>query len=289
MKPTQPDWESLADINFLVRRRLVEHLNAAIGAVNLVDTPEAGGKPADFWKGHAIRHIMRAQHLYEAWSMLIRYKSGQRMTHTRQFRAGDLLEGLASETFQTYVPHVDHERILEGNRETLQEALFLIHSAAYGLGPNVRLLTDFRDGGFWFRVRYHDSRHQTRTLTELLDMLGDDWRTANTGFELHRAKDFLEMNDCALSFSWRENQGELAFFVPAVGAVRPSPATLALAGHDTTSAAPDALTAAETLLAATASNTEDETQPSAEDIRRRFSKRIQANYSSTENSSRSDG
>ena len=273
MTSTQPDWSSLADINFLIRRRLVEHLNAAIGAVNLIDTPEAGAKPAEFWKAHAIRHIMRAQHLYEAWSMLIRYKSGQRVTNGRQFRAGDLLEWLASETFQTYVPHSDHDRVLAGNRETLQEALLLLHSAAYSLGPHVRLLTEFKDRSFWFRVRFQQSKVKWQTLDELLEQLGDDWRTANAGFELHRAQDFLEMNGCTLSLMLHENVAELAFSVTVVGAgVQHEAMTSAQTDDDTIASAP----------------TNDETQPSGEDIRRRFSKRVEANYINPERFSRKE-
>jgi hypothetical protein len=270
---TQPDWDSLADINFLIRRRLAEHLNAAVGAVNLIDTPEAGARPAEFWKAHAIRHIMRAQHMYEAWSLLIRYKSGQRLAQGRRFRAGDLLEWLASETFQTYIAHPDHERVLAGNRETLQEALLLIHSAAYSLGPHVRLLTEYKEDHCWFRVRFQVNKLKWRTLDELLEQLGDDWRSANAGFELHRAQDFLEMNGCALSYRLHETAGELSFSVALVSAGAQHEAIASAQSDD------------ETIPTSPAN---DETQPAGEDIRRRFSKRIQANQPKPERFSRSE-
>jgi hypothetical protein len=260
---TQPDWDSLADANFLMRRRLLEHLSAAIGAVNLIDTPEGGSKPADFWQKRAIRHIMRAQHLYEAWSMLIRYKAGQHVQRVHPFRAGDLLEWLASETFQTYTPNPDHDRLLIGNRETLQEALLLVHSAAYSLGPSVRLLAQYKEDGFWFRVRYQDARQKAHALPELLEQLASDWRTENAAYELQRAQDFLEMNDCELTFVRGDDYCELMFFVDATSPARQQAAA--------------AVTSEDETLLAPPTNDEDETHPSGEDIRRRFSRRIQAN------------
>lgn len=258
MNRIQPSWDSLADINFLVRRRLVEHLNAAIGAVNIIDTPEAGGQPVEFWKKRAIRHIMRAQHLYEAWNMLARYKSGQSLAQARQFRAGDLLEWLASETSQTYLPHPDHGRILAGNRETMQEALLLMYSAAHTIGPGVRLLAESKDDGFWFRVRYQDHKSQPKTLDGLFDQLSDDWRTGNAAYELGRAQDFLELNDCVLTYARRDGFCELGFFV-------------AVAGTGNAQAASATMRDTEETIAARP--TEDETEPSGDDIRLHFSKR----------------
>lgn len=273
MDPSTPDWESMADVNFLIRRRLIEHLNAAIGAVNLVDTPEAGSKPAEFWKTHAIRQIMRAQHLYEAWNTLMQYKAGQRLTQQHPFRAGDLLEWLSSETFQTYIPHTDHEEILVGNRETLQEALLLVHSAAYSLGPNVRLVTDMRGSNFWFRIQYQDLKHKTHSFADLMETLGDQWRTANASFELSRAQDFLEMNGCALQYSWKDGVSELGFFVASINAARQgTPAASTQTEDETLASLPDA----------------DETHASAEDIRSRFSRRVQSNQSSVAKSSAAD-
>lgn len=262
MNRIQPNWDSLADVNFLVRRRLVEHLNAAIGAVNIIDTPEAGGKTAEFWKKRAIRHIMQAQNLYEAWSMLARYKSGQTAVYGRQFRAGDLLEWLASETSQTYMPHPDHERILAGNRETLQEALLLIFSGAHTIGPSVQLVTESNDKGFWFRVRYQDHKRQPKTLDGLFEQLDDDWRTGNAAYELSRAQDFLELNNCTLSYSRAKGTCELGFFVAAVGAGQPHPTAATLRDTEETVATRP---------------TEDETEPSGDDIRTHFSRRSRGN------------
>ena len=252
----QPSWDSLADVNFLVRRRLVEHLNAAIGAVNIIDTPEAGSKPVDFWKKRAIRHIMQAQNLYEAWNMLARHKSGQTAVYARQFRAGDLLEWLASETSQSYIPRPDHDRILAGNRETMQEALLLIYSAAHTIGPSVQLITECSDDGFWFRVRYQNHNRQPKTLNGLFDQLEDDWRTGNAAYELCRAQDFLELNNCTLTYLRLTDACELGFFVVGAGQSHPSAATM----RDT-----------EETVATRASD--DETEPSGDDIRTHFSRR----------------
>lgn len=257
MNRIEPNWDTLADVNFLVRRRLVEHLNAAIGAVNIIDTPEAGGKPVEFWKTRAIRHIMQAQNLYEAWNMLARHKSGQTAAYSRQFRAGDLLEWLASETSQTYVPRSDHDRVLTGNRETMQEALLMIYSAAHTIGPSVQLITECGDDGYWFRVRYQTSKRQPKTLEGLFEQLEDDWRTGNAAYELSRAQDFLELNNCTLTYLRLSDACELGFFVAAAGAGQNQiPATM----RDT-----------EETVAAPSSN--DETEPSGDDIRSHFSRR----------------
>jgi hypothetical protein len=272
MNRIQPNWDSLADINFLMRRRLIEHLNAAIGAVNVIGTPEAGAKPDEFWKTHAIRHIMRAQNLYDAWNMLIRYKAGQRLTHISQFRAGDLLEWLASETHQTYLPRPDHDRVLAGNRETLQEALLLIHSAAYSIGPGVQLLTESKEEGFSFRVRYQDRKRRPMTLETLLEQLGDDWRTESAAYELQRAQDFLEMNDYALTYTRGETYCELGFFVTVVAAARSSS---------------NAITDTQPIddTAAVANPNDEETHPSGDDIRSHFSRR---GHSNSNHSSRTE-
>ncbi|HLU09359.1 MAG TPA: hypothetical protein VK003_06810 [Oceanobacillus sp.] len=259
MNRIQPNWNSLADINFLVHRRFVEHLNAAIGAVNIIDTPEAGGKPVEFWKKRAIRHIMQAQNLYEAWSMLARHKSGHTTVYTSQFRAGDLLEWLAAETSQNYVPQPDHDRILEGNRETLQEALLLIYSAAHTMGPNVQLLAESSTKGFWFRVRYQDTRRQPRNLEELFEKLDDDWRTGNAAYELARAQDFLELNRYSLHFVRLKDACELGFFVAAAGMAHSSSADAIRETEETIATRP----------------IEDETQPDGDNIRSHFSRRGQ--------------
>ncbi len=268
MTQPQPDWDSLADANFLMRRRLIEHLNAAVGAVNLIDTPEGGAKPADFWKSRAIRHIMRAQHLYEAWNLLIRYKAGHHVTRTHLFRAGDLLEWLASETYQTYSPHPDHDLLLIGNRETLQEALLLVHSAAYSLGPGVRLHTQVKDDRFAFRVRYQAAKPGAQTLADLLEQLVNDWRTESAAYELRRAQDFLQMNDCELTLVQGDRCCELGFSVATAGNARQQPAAGEIEvedDFDITAIVRD----------------EDETQPSGDDIRARFSRRVQANTAKT--------
>ena len=271
MNRIQPNWDSLADVNFLVRRRLVEHLNAAIGAVNIIDTPEAGGKPVEFWKKRAIRHIMQAQNLYEAWSMLARHKSGQTAVYGRQFRAGDMLEWLASETSQSYFPHPDHDRILAGNRETLQEALLLMYSAAHTIGPGVQLIAESSNKGFWFRIRYQDHKRQPKTLDGLFEQLDDDWRTGNAAYELCRAQDFLELNACRLTYTRLKDACELGFFVAAagVGQTQPSAATL----RDTE----------ETVAS---QPTDDETEPDGDDIRNHFSRRGRG---MADRHSRSDG
>ncbi len=71
----------------------------------------------------------------------------------------------------------------------------------------------------WFRVRYQMLRTPAASLEDLiasLERLPDTWRNRNCVFELKRARDFLNMNNCELHYTVEGNVCEMAFFVSAV-------------------------------------------------------------------------
>jgi hypothetical protein len=219
LEENKPDWRRLADVNFLIYRRMIDHLNAAFGAINLIGSNTE--QTTDYWKQRALKQLMRATQLYGAWNHLLQVKGVEQVAPPGQrvFRALDLMEWLASEMAQQYTPHPDHERLLKGNRETLQEALLLLQSAAYSLGPGVRLLTQNNSDGMWFRIRYTLMKAAPPTLDGLLESLTDDWRSELTAFELYCAGEFLALNDATLHYSAEDEHATLGFFIAAA---RPS-------------------------------------------------------------------
>jgi hypothetical protein len=214
----EPNWKTLADVHFVMQRRMLEYLNAAVGALTLIDTPEGAAKPDNFWKERALRQVMRAHNLFNAWNALIRHKTGQRPAPSamRQFSAADVIEWLAVELRHSSGDRSGSDRLLHGNRETLQEALLLLHSAAYSIGPGVRTITAQRPAGMWFRVRYTTYKPPPPTLAALREQLASDWRTEMAAYELERAQDFLELNGLALEYLIGDGYCELGFFVRAV-------------------------------------------------------------------------
>lgn len=220
MPYTEPDWDSLSEINFILYRRMSDHLNAALAAISLLGAPEAQEDP-EFWRERALNEVMRSLGMHSAWASLVRYQLGEQFLpqHLLQFRASEMLQWLTAELQLINVPPLPADMLLFGNRESLQEALLLLHSCAGTLGPGVMLQAQVEGGGMWFRVRYQSIRKPPTTLDELLiglERLPETWRTRNAIFELKRARDFLTMNKCELQFTVEENICELAFFVNAI-------------------------------------------------------------------------
>jgi hypothetical protein len=216
----EPDWQALAEINFLLYRRMAEHLNAALAAISLTDPSNSKtGQPAQFWQQRALNETLNALNLHNAWSSLIRHKAGETMMpqHQRRFQANDLLRWLARELQLMYTPQASQDITLSGNRETLQEALLLLRSSAQMLGPGVHLQAQATHDGLWFRVRYRWYKSPPANLGALLESLGKHWRGRGTAFELLRAQDFLAMNDCPLVYQVVDDYCELAFFIYALG------------------------------------------------------------------------
>jgi hypothetical protein len=215
LEELRTDWKRLADVNFLIYRRMTNYLSAALGAVNLIGTDTE--QSLEYWKQRAIKQLMRANQLYSAWNHLLQMQGVEQVSPPSQrlFRASDLMEWLAAEMTQHYPHHPDHDRLLQGNREMLQEALLLIYSASYSLGPGVRLLTQSMPNGIWFRIRYNLVKKAPPTLDGLLETLTTDWRSEMTAFELFCASEFLALNSSGLEYVPDEQHATLGFFIPA--------------------------------------------------------------------------
>lgn len=214
---TQGAWERLSAVNMTMHRRIVEYLNAAIGAVNLAANSDRAAQLV--WRQQSVRQIMRAHNTFTAWSSLIRYKAGESPTlpaDQRVFRFGDLLDWLSTELTQKRVPNEHDELRLRGSRETLQEAMVLLYSCAYGLGPAVKLIVQGSPKGVTLGVRYRKHGETPLTLDSLLNRPTENWRLEHLTFELTCVRDFLAMNGCALDYTVEAKHCSLTFSIPTV-------------------------------------------------------------------------
>lgn len=206
----EPDWEALSEVNFLINSRMTEQLNTALAAIERLPDVE-------HHRSRALEMVRSTLNMHIAWATLIRHKAGQSRTLTAnpQFGSQEMVNWLASILHLSESPHPDDALSLHGNRETLQEAVMLLRSCAQTLGPGVRVLVEQQANGLWFRVRYGAVGLPPNTLDELVSSLQTNWRVQSACFELRCARDFLEMNQCELFYSTRNNDCELAFFVQA--------------------------------------------------------------------------
>ena len=128
----EPDWEALADLQFLLYNRIADSLNAALTGIALCDMPEAQDKPPGFWKERASAKIGNVLNMFTAWSYLTRFKMGESIPEraVRPFEANALLQWLGGQLQLIPAPEIASNPLLYANRETLQEALLLLYSAA---------------------------------------------------------------------------------------------------------------------------------------------------------------
>ncbi len=244
----EPDWDSLGSIQFLLHQRIAEQLNTALAAIDLINRPEAADAPPGFWQQRASDAALRALHIENAWSSLIRHKLGEHFLpqHLLNFRTSELIRWLAVEIGCPQFATPGDDLLLRGNRETLQEALLLLHSCAGSLGPHVRLVVQATGSGMGFRIRYGLVKTPPPTLERLMDALADagNWRAETALFELKRAHDFLTMNGCTLHYHVGADHGEMAFSIPAaLSATQSAPApaaTPALTDDEDTTSRPSA-------------------------------------------------
>lgn len=210
-------WERLAAINMTMHRRVVEHLSAAVGAVNMA---AQGDRAAQLiWREHAARQIMRAHNTFTAWNNLIRYRAGERPIvpfDQRSFRLGDLLDWLAIELRLPRKTHSFDDMQLHGSRDTLQEGLVLLHSCAFALGPGVGMVVQPSSRGVILGVRYRKYGDIPLSLNALLDPHADNWRQENLAFELSCVRDFLAISGCSLNYQIEERHCGLTAFVPSL-------------------------------------------------------------------------
>ncbi|MBN1965947.1 MAG: hypothetical protein JW910_14950 [Anaerolineae bacterium] len=224
----EPDWEALSQLQFLLMRRVVEPLNAGLAAVSLVDMDQVAGKPRAYWQDRATRQVMSVLGLVNAWHALLRFKLGELLPHQhiRPFPVQELLDWL---TYQLQSPEPFQaitNTVIEANRESLQEALLLLYSAAFTLGPQVNLLIESSESGVWFRVRYaRRGANETcpANLDTLLERLSGNWRSEDAAFELRTAADFITLNGSHLHLQGTQYFCEMAFFIYALGKRPPEP------------------------------------------------------------------
>jgi hypothetical protein len=202
-----PDWHTLSEINFLMYRRMTDHLEAALNALNQARD--------EAQRARAAEAVSAARDMYAAWSNLIRHNAGEAplLTGNQEFQAGDLLSWMAAALQITQLPECDDEDRLRGNQAMIREALMALHSCAQTLGPGAYMLVERHPRGFWFRVRYGATARIPDSLDGLLAQMQANWREKTAAFELRSARDFLTINGSELFFTHKDRQCELSFFV----------------------------------------------------------------------------
>lgn len=216
------DWESLAELQFLLYSRIADSLNAALSGIALSDMPEAQDKPPGYWQERATAKVSNVLNLFTAWSNLIRFKLDGTIPERalRPFPANALLAWLGSQLQLSPVPRLADDPTLVANQETLQEALLLLYSAAFTQGSGVRLEVGPASEGLWFRVRFARNTPIPPTFDALLASFGDHWRDQDTLFELATARDFVALNGLELVLNTSGEQCEFAFFAPSTADAR---------------------------------------------------------------------
>ena len=216
----EPDWQALADLQFLLYNRIADSLNAALSSIALSDMPEAQDRPPGFWKERATIKVSNVLNLFTAWSYLIRFKLGESLPDRaiRPFRVNTLLAWLSAQLQISPPPEVATNVLLHANQDTLQEALMLLYSVAFTQGTGVHLALEVSALGAWFRIKFNRVKPLPASLDSLIESFGDHWRAQDTAFELYTARDFVQLNGGELLLNPQENAGEFAFFVRASGA-----------------------------------------------------------------------
>ncbi|GAB4569083.1 MAG: hypothetical protein Kow0077_01020 [Anaerolineae bacterium] len=217
----EPDWESLSQLQFLLMRRVTEPLNAALAAIALVHLDEAADRSREFWQSRATQEVLGVLNLVNAWHALLRFKLGELLPrqHIRPFNAQTMLDWLTMQLELSTPLRIETDMVLESSPEALQEALLLLYSAAFTLGPSVRLVLRTLTNGLWFRIRYNhpESKPCPPTLDTLLETLRGNWRLEDTAFEIRLARDFIALSGSKLHFQGTDQFCEFAFFVYAAG------------------------------------------------------------------------
>ncbi len=247
-------------MQFLLMRRVTEPLNAALAAISLVHLDSAADKPREYWQERSTGEVLGVLNLVNAWHALLRYKLGELLPeqHIRPFQVQDLLDWVSYQLELTNPLRAEKNLMVEASQESLQEALLLLYSAVYTLGPNVHLVVQNIDNGVWFRVRYaRTGKGCPASLDDLLEQLDGNWRLEDTAFELRTAADFITLSGSQLHLQGTEQFCEMAFFVYAVGKRPPEP----LKRTEISEPPPITASAEEAILSSIAAITDDATKP----------------------------
>lgn len=245
-KNADPDWATLNEINFLIAHRMADVLNAGLAALTVADLPEESGNPPGWWRERAKTKVEQALDITMAWSWLIQYKTGSELPEKtiRPFRLQHLLDWLTATLRLIPALQTNPNTFIQGNQQTLQEAILLLHSVAASQGAGVRISLDYLPQHIQFRVRFARQRPLAKppqALDELLNGRNGHWRHRITAFELRSARDFLKMNQIELRLEDTGRIGELLFNIPRFGkrsttpmVIKPFSSYAETSVHDTT-------------------------------------------------------
>lgn len=104
----EPDWEALADVQFVLYNRVANQLNEALSGIALSDMPEASKDQPGYWKDRATTRVLNVLNLFTAWTWLIRFKMGKKSTTARNMwsipAAGSSLSRKGMKTFASNQP-----------------------------------------------------------------------------------------------------------------------------------------------------------------------------------------
>lgn len=235
-KNNLPDWDSLSEFNFLLYRRTVDGLNAALSALEVASVPGSGGMPPEWWYARSKGKIEAVLNLSMAWSWLIQFKNGVELTEQviRPFVLQETLEWLNTNLQLRPPLYFDDSTRIMGNKQSIQEAMLLLHSVANTMG-RVSLQVEPTDTHIRFVIKISRLRPTTpvASIAELLSGYGSHWRERSIAFELRTALDFFEMNHLQLQLADDGLQLKLWFEMKQLSAKRkttsqPSPVIIDL-------------------------------------------------------------
>lgn len=221
----EPDWESLNDLNFLVYTRLANTLNAALSALELADTPGLDDQTPLWWRERAHTKVTGTLSTLMAWSWLIQHKNGMQLPQQaiRSFPLQNTVNWLSEKLQLDGRGQAPSSLILEGNQETFQEAILLLHSVATSQGSGVKVAWEQKGDNVEFTCSFKRRRRREpyADLEALLNSFKGHWRSQLTLFELQIAQHLLELSHAPLGFKDDGQFGEFHFVL--VGATKNLP------------------------------------------------------------------
>lgn len=213
----QPDWESLSEFNFLLYRRTVDGLNAALSALDVAAMPDKSSLPAEWWYARSRDKVEAVLNLSMAWSWLIQFKVGIELTQQviRPFDLQEMLDWLTTNLQLRPALYYDKKLMLLGNKQSIQEAILMLHSVGGTLG-RVRLKITPAEDKTVVAIMVSRLREQKPfgAVKEILGELGEHWRERTIAFELQTALDFLNMNKLALDLKDDGSTLQFSFTIP---------------------------------------------------------------------------
>ena len=222
----EPDWESLNDLNFLVYTRLANTLNAALSALELADTPGLDDQTPLWWRKRAHTKLSGTLSTLMAWSWLIQHKNGMQLPQQaiRSFELQNTVDWLSEKLQLDGRGQTSSSLILQGNQETFQEAILLLHSVATSQGAGVKVAWEQKADQVEFTCSFkrRRKRESYANVDALLVSFKGHWRAQLTSFELQIARHLLELNSATLEFDDDGRLGEFRFVLPGSTKILPA-------------------------------------------------------------------